>query len=142
MLDAFAATADVWGPLGLRQRVEHVQLVDPTDLDRFAELGVACSVQFSHATSDRELAERHWPTRLEGAYAYGTLAARGARLANGSDAPVEELDPIAGMRAGIERTLDERAPWRAHDAVTPPPGPRRDDEHSGLARRGSRRAAA
>jgi predicted amidohydrolase YtcJ len=56
-LDAFEATRGVWEPLGLRQRIEHAQCVDPADLGRFAALGVACSVQFSHAPSDRDLAE-------------------------------------------------------------------------------------
>ena len=42
----------------------------------------------------------------------------GARLANGSDVPVEELDPLAGIVAGVRRTLDERPPWRAEQALT------------------------
>ena len=85
----------MWQPLGLRHRVEHAQCLAPEDLPRFAELGIACSVQFSHAPSDRDLAERFWPDRLEGAYSFGGLWESGALLANGSDAPVEELDPIA-----------------------------------------------
>jgi predicted amidohydrolase YtcJ len=117
-LDAFEATRDAWQPLGLRQRIEHTQCVDPTDLPRFAELGVACSVQFSHAPSDRDLAERFWGDRLDGTYAFGTLLASGAVVANGSDAPVEELDPLAGIVAGVLRTIDERPGWRPEDAVT------------------------
>jgi predicted amidohydrolase YtcJ len=116
-LDAFAATRDAWQPLGLRQRVEHAQCVDPADLSRFAELGVACSVQFSHAPSDRDLAERFWGDRLEGAYAFRTLRASGAVVANGSDAPVEELDPLAGIAAGVRRTVDERPAWRGEQAL-------------------------
>ena len=117
-LDAFEATRPDWEPLGLRQRVEHAQCVDPVDLPRFAELGVACSVQFSHAPSDRDLAERFWGDRLDGTYAFGTLLRSGAVVANGSDAPVEELDPLAGIRAGVRRTIDDREPWRPEDAVT------------------------
>ena len=117
-LDAFAATRDEWAPLGLRQRIEHAQCVDPTDLPRFAEIGVACSVQFSHAPSDRDLAERFWGERLEGTYAFGTLLASGAVVANGSDAPVEELDPLAGIAAGVLRTIDDRPAWRADEALT------------------------
>src|SRR5262245_21819861 len=52
-LDAFAATKDEWAPRGLRPRIEHAQCLDPADLPRYAEIGVACSVQFSHAPSDR-----------------------------------------------------------------------------------------
>lgn len=117
-LDAFEATRDEWASRGLRQRVEHAQCLDPEDLPRFAALGVACSVQFSHAPSDRELAERFWGDRLEGAYAFRSLVDSGAVVANGSDAPVEELDPLAGIRAGVLRTLDDRPPWRPEQAIT------------------------
>ena len=117
-LGAFEATRDVWQPLGLRQRIEHAQCLDPDDLPRFAELGVTCSVQFSHAPSDRDLAERFWGDRLDGTYAFGTLLASGAVVANGSDAPVEELDPLAGIAAGVRRTIDDRPGWRRDDAVT------------------------
>jgi hypothetical protein len=117
-LDAFAATRDVWAPLGLRQRIEHAQCLDRADLPRFAELGVACSVQFSHAPSDRDLAERFWGDRLDGTYAFRSLLETGAVVANGSDAPVEELDPLAGIAAGVRRTIDERPAWRGGDAVT------------------------
>jgi len=117
-LDAFAATREQWQPLGLRHRVEHAQCLDPADLPRFAELGVACSVQYSHAPSDRDLAERFWADRLDGTYAFRSLTESGAVVANGSDAPVEELDPLAGIAAGVLRTIDDRPAWRPHEAVT------------------------
>ena len=116
-LDAFEATRELWAPRGLRQRIEHAQLLDEAEVARFAELGVAASVQFSHAPSDRDLAERLWEGR-EGAYAYRSLLDAGTLLANGSDAPVEELDPLAGIVAGVLRTLDERPAWRPEQAVT------------------------
>ena len=117
-LDAFESTRDAWQPLGLRQRIEHAQCLDPADIPRFAELGVACSVQFSHAPSDRDLAERFWGDRLDGTYAFRALVDSGAVVANGSDAPVEELDPLQGIRAGVLRTLDDRPAWRPEQAVT------------------------
>jgi len=117
-LDAFEATRDAWQPRGLRQRVEHTQCLDPVELPRFAEIGVACSVQFSHAPSDRDLAERFWPDRLQGAYAFRSLLDSGAVVVNGSDAPVEELDPLAGIRAGVRRTIDDRPGWRTGEALT------------------------
>jgi hypothetical protein len=117
-LDAFEATRDVWAPLGLRHRIEHAQCLDPVDLPRFAQLGVACSVQFSHAPSDRDLAERFWGDRLEGTYAFRSLVESGAVVANGSDAPVEELDPLAGIAAGVLRTIDERPAWRPEETLT------------------------
>jgi len=115
-LDAFEATADAWRPLGLRQRIEHAQLLDPADIGRFAALGVTASVQFAHAPSDRDLADRVWEGHA-GAYAFRSLLDAGGRLANGSDAPVEELDPLQGVVAGVRRTLDERPPWRADQAL-------------------------
>jgi predicted amidohydrolase YtcJ len=117
-LDAFESTRDEWAPLGLRQRVEHAQCLAPEDVERFATVGVTCSVQFSHAPSDRDLAERFWPGRLEGAYAFRSLRDSGALLANGSDAPVEELDPLAGIRAGVRRTIDQRLAWHPEQCVT------------------------
>ena len=117
-LDAFEATQAEWRPRGLRQRIEHAQLLATEDVPRFAELGVAASVQFSHAPSDRDLAERFWSDKAERAYAFGSLRAAGALVANGSDAPIEELDPLLGIRAGVLRTLDERAPWHPEQAVS------------------------
>ena len=117
-LDAFESTRDTWTPLGLRHRVEHAQCLAPEDAGRFAELGVACSVQFSHAPSDRDLAERFWPDRVDGAYAFRSLWESGALVANGSDAPVEELDPLAGIRAGVLRTIDERPAWHPEQCLT------------------------
>jgi len=116
-LDAFEATASEWRPLGLRQRIEHAQLLDAADLARFAAIGVAASVQFTHAPSDRDLADRVWEGH-SGAYAYRSLHEAGARLANGSDAPVEELDPLMGIVAAVLRTLDERPAWRPEQALT------------------------
>jgi predicted amidohydrolase YtcJ len=117
-LDAFERTQEHWHPKGLRPRIEHAQCVAEVDLPRFAALGVATSVQFSHAPSDRDLAERFWPEQLKGTYAFRTLVESGALVANGSDAPIEELDPWAGVRAGVLRTIDERPAWRPEQAVT------------------------
>jgi len=115
-LDAFEATRETWR--GLRPRVEHAQLLAPEDLPRFAELGVACSVQFSHAPSDRDLADRFWAEKTDGAYAYRSLWDSEALVANGSDAPIEELDPWAGICAGVLRTLDERPAWHPEQRLT------------------------
>jgi predicted amidohydrolase YtcJ len=64
------------------------------------------------------VAERFWGGRLDGAYAFRSLWDSGALVANGSDAPIEELDPLAGIVAGVLRTLDERPGWRPEQAVT------------------------
>jgi predicted amidohydrolase YtcJ len=117
-LDALEETRSEWEPLGLRQRVEHAQLLAPEDVDRFAKLGVAASVQFSHAPSDRDLADKYWAGKTGRAYAYRSLWDSGALLVNGSDAPIEELDPLAGIRAGVLRTLDGRPAWHPEQALT------------------------
>ena len=117
-LDAFEETREDWQPFGLRQRIEHAQLLASQDVERFAQLGVAASVQFSHAPSDRDLADRLWAGKTENAYAFRSLWDSGALVANGSDAPIEELDPLAGICAGVLRTLDERDAWHPEQALT------------------------
>ena len=117
-LDAFERTRDVWQPAGLRQRIEHAQCLSLEDVPRFAELGVAVSAQFTHAPSDRDLAERFWGDKLAGTYAFRSLVDSGALVANGSDAPIEELDPWAGVVAGVLRTRDDRPAWRPQEALT------------------------
>jgi predicted amidohydrolase YtcJ len=111
-LDAFERSRGAWQPRGLRQRIEHAQCVAPEDVARFDELGVAVSVQFSHAPSDEELAKRYWADRLDRAYSFRSLLDSGALLANGSDAPVEELEPWAGIVAAV---LDH---WREDERLT------------------------
>ena len=114
-LDAFEQTRGEWQPLGLRHRIEHAQLLAWEDVPRFAQLGVAASVQFSHAPSDRHIADRLWAGKTDRAYAYRSLWDAGTLVANGSDAPIEELDPWAGVVAAVSRdwhpeqrlTLDE-----------------------------------
>jgi predicted amidohydrolase YtcJ len=111
-LDAFERSREVWEPLGLRQRIEHAQCLAPEDVPRFAELGITASVQFTHAPSDEQLAKRFWADRLDGTYSFRSLLESGARLANGSDAPVEELEPWAGVLAAV---LDH---WREDQRLT------------------------
>ena len=116
-LDAFEETRAAWATQGLRQRIEHAQVLAPEDVTRFVELGVAVSAQFSHAPSDRDLADRFWAGRTDGAYAFRSLWESGAVVANGSDAPIEELDPLAGIVAGVLRTIDDRPAWHPEQAL-------------------------
>jgi predicted amidohydrolase YtcJ len=95
-----------------RWRIEHAQIVDPADIARFGKNGVIASMQPVHQTSDRVMAEaRLGPARLKGAYAWRSIAATGAPLAFGSDAPVEAPDPFAGMAAAISRTGPDGQPF-------------------------------
>ena len=128
-LDAYAkAAAEVpRAPAGGdRPRIEHAQVIAPPDFPRFAALGVIASIQPTHATSDMPWAlERLGPRRLEGAYAWRTLLAAGARLAGGSDAPVESERPLLGFYAAVTRQdLDARPPggWGPGQRLTRPEG--------------------
>jgi predicted amidohydrolase YtcJ len=86
----------------LRPRIEHAQLVHPDDLPRFARLGVVASMQPQHAVSDRALAQAAWGERdAQGGYAWRQLEAAGARLAFGSDVPIEPPDPRLGLWAAV-----------------------------------------
>jgi len=87
----------------LPDRIEHVQLLHPDDLPRLAQLGVVASMQPIHATSDMDMAERHWGRRCDLAYAWQSVLESGARLAFGSDCPIETLDPLAGIHAAVTR---------------------------------------
>lgn len=104
-----------------RWRIEHAQVVDPADIARFGKLGVIASMQPIHQTSDRLMAEaRLGPARLGGAYAWRSLKAGGARLAFGSDAPVELADPFAGLAAAMTRQGPDGQPfggWQPQERV-------------------------
>jgi predicted amidohydrolase YtcJ len=116
-LDAFAATRQAWEPAGLRPRIEHAQILSAADVRRFGELGVIASMQPVHATSDRDIADAALGERADLAYAWRALLEAGAELAFGSDAPIEDLDPLAGLRAAVLRTGDGRPPWRPQQAI-------------------------
>jgi predicted amidohydrolase YtcJ len=104
----------------LRQRVEHAQLIRRADLARFGSLDVIASMQPIHGPSDRDLADRHWgPERVLRAYPWRTLLDRGARLAFGSDAPVEPIDPLLGMYAAVARKRPaDRDRWHPEEALS------------------------
>ncbi len=89
--------------LPLRHRIEHVQLLHHTDLNRLGELGVIASMQPIHATSDMETADRHWGDRAQYGYVWRTMLDTGATLVFGSDAPVEPIEPMKGIYAAVTR---------------------------------------
>jgi predicted amidohydrolase YtcJ len=113
-LDALAPRRRAWRLW--RPRIEHAQCVDPKDVRRFAGIGVIASMQPSHAVADRELADRYWPRVTSRAYPWGALARAGARLAFGSDAPVETADPLFGIEAAT--TWRRQAKWHPELAVS------------------------
>mgnify|MGYP000377401175 CR=1 FL=1 len=105
-----------------RWRIEHAQIVDPADLPRFGEHGVIASMQPVHQTSDMWMAEaRLGPDRLGGAYAWRSILQAGGSLAFGTDAPVEPVDPLAGLAVAISRTDADGEPvggWRPEETIS------------------------
>jgi predicted amidohydrolase YtcJ len=89
----------------LRWRIEHAQHLSPADIPRFAGLGVVASMQAVHATSDAGFVEARLGARRaeEGAYVWQKLIKIGVVVNNGTDAPVEDLDPIANYHAAVTR---------------------------------------
>ena len=87
-----------------RWRIEHFQIADPADIPRLAPAGIIASMQPTHQTSDRLMAEKRLgPNRLAGAYAWQTVLKSGAHLAFGTDFPVESPNPFPGLSAAVSR---------------------------------------
>jgi hypothetical protein len=114
-LDALEPTA---GSSPFMPRVEHVQLLDPADRGRFAAGGIAASVQPIHLGSDAAQARKLWGDRAESnGYTWASLAATGAVIAFGTDAPVEPFDPWPGIALAATR---EDPRWQAGMAAFGP----------------------
>ena len=109
-------------PSPLRNRIEHSQIVTLEDIPRFAELGIVASMQATHATSDKNMAEdRVGPKRILGGYAWRRMLDAGVVLANGSDFPVELSNPFHGLYASVTRQGRDGEPdggWYADQALT------------------------
>ena len=121
-LDVFEAVLEQEQRDRGRHRIEHAQVVHPEDLARFGRLGIIASVQPIHATSDMAWAEsRLGRDRTMGAYAWRSLVDAGARIALGSDFPVEEVSPLEGIHAAVARqNMDGHPPggWYGEQALT------------------------
>jgi predicted amidohydrolase YtcJ len=116
---AMKAVPDATDP---RLRIEHAQVIALEDIPRFAELGVIPSMQATHATSDMPWApKRLGPERTRGAYAWRQLMDTGARIANGSDFPVENNNPLWGIYAAVTRQDHDGRPqeaWQPEERMT------------------------
>ena len=121
VLDAIAELSETYKG-DRRWRIEHAQIVDPVDMAAFGKYRIVASMQPTHQTSDRVMAEaRLGSARLAGAYAWKTLLDDGATLAFGSDFPVEKPDPWAGWAAAFTRTDAQGQPvggWHPEQAVS------------------------
>jgi predicted amidohydrolase YtcJ len=104
ILDTFRKELGVTRSAAQRHRIEHAQVVALSDLPRFKSLGIIPSMQPTHATSDKNMAEqRIGHERMKGAYAWRTFLAQGSRIACGSDFPVESPNPFFGIHAAVTR---------------------------------------
>lgn len=94
----------------LRHRIEHLQVIHLGDVARVAELSIIASMQPVHAVSDMEMADKGWGRRSALAYAWQSQVRNGARLAFGSDAPVENPNPFWGLHAAVTRQRPDGQP--------------------------------
>ncbi|HUS69965.1 MAG TPA: amidohydrolase [Anaerolineae bacterium] len=121
VLDAFETQRRAGLGRELRHRIEHVQLLHADDVPRFKELQVIASMQPIHATQDMYLADRYWGERARLSYAWRSLVDSGARLAFGSDAPVESMNPLVGIHAAVTRQRTNGEPaegWYPEQRLT------------------------
>ena len=121
VLDAYAKGFEDKEKVALRHRVEHAQVIRPDELQRFADLKMIASMQPTHATSDKNMAEdRLGKARMQGAYAWASLQKLGVLLAGGSDFPIEPAEPFYGLHAAVTRQDRNNQPlggWYANEAV-------------------------
>jgi predicted amidohydrolase YtcJ len=110
-LDAFEAALRRVPKADHRFRVEHAQVISPQDIPRFAKLGVIPSMQATHQTSDMRWAEtRLGSERIRGAYAWRSLLNTGVVIPNGTDFPVEEVNPLLTFHAAVTRQDPTNSP--------------------------------
>ncbi len=128
VLDALEATAEHWSHLPVRPRIEHAQLVRVEDQSRAAALGVALAVQPAMLVTDRDEADARWgdrTDRTDRAYAYRSMVDAGCEILLGSDAPIEDLRPLAAIHAAIERDGGPhglgpvRGTWHREQSIDP-----------------------
>ncbi len=125
--DANRQTLKIFGELlegenDRRWRIEHSQIIHPDDFQLFNKYSVIPSIQSTHATSDMYWAEdRIGPERIKGAYSYKTLLSQNGWLPNGSDFPVEQINPLYGFYASIARKDQQGYPeqgFRPEEGLT------------------------
>ncbi len=104
----------------LRWRIEHAQHLDPADIPRFAQMGVIPAMQAIHCPSDAVYVMQRLGDRRagEGAYMWRSLIDSGSIIANGTDAPVERIDPIASLHASVSRKLKDGRVFFGDQAMT------------------------
>jgi len=122
VLDAYQKALQINGRRDSRHRIEHAQVVKPEDLPRFAELGVIASIQPSHCIDDMRWAEKRiGKARCHDSYRFRSIYDAGAKIAFGTDWPVEPLNPMLGIYAAVTREFPEGGPaggWHPEEKLT------------------------
>ncbi len=122
ILDLYQRFISKTNSKGLRHRIEHAQILRLEDIPRFAQLGVIASMQATHATSDKNMAQdRLGEQRILGAYAWQKLLKANAVIAGGSDFPIESANPFFGLHASITRQDKNNQPakgWFAQENMS------------------------
>lgn len=122
VLDAIEYAQNKHEAQNLRNRVEHAQIVSLDDIPRFKDLNVIASMQPTHATSDKNMAEdRVGPQRIKGSYAWKTFLNQGTVVAAGSDFPVEHSNPFFGLYSAVTRMDHDGNPeggWYPEESLT------------------------
>jgi predicted amidohydrolase YtcJ len=121
VLDVYEAVLGTGaGKADHRWRVEHAQHLHPDDIPRFARLGVIASMQGIHCTSDGPWVTKRIGKRRarEGAYAWRALLDAGAVVCNGTDAPIEDIAPLANFHASVARRMKDGAPFFPGQCMT------------------------
>lgn len=126
VVDALEHTHGAWSTLPAPPRVEHAQLARASDIQRAARLGIAMSVQPSQLVNDRDEADRRWGhERCASAFAFRTMIEAGTLVALGSDAPIEDVNPLAALHAATARDggahglAPSRGAWHPAQAISP-----------------------
>jgi predicted amidohydrolase YtcJ len=121
VIDALGYAQELHPREDQRNRIEHAQIVALEDIGRFKELDLIASMQPTHATSDKNMAEdRVGSQRIKGAYAWQSFLAQGTIVASGSDFPVESANPFLGIYASITRKDIQGSPlngWYPEEAM-------------------------
>ena len=122
ILDVYQKELKATGSAAQRHRIEHAQVVQPADIPRFKTLDIIPSMQPTHATSDKNMAEtRIGAERIKGAYAWRSFLQQGSRIACGSDFPVEAPNPFFGIHAAVTRQDAQGQPvagWYPNQAMS------------------------
>ena len=122
VMDNYEALIQATNTRQQRHRIEHAQILRYDDILRFSQLGVIPSMQATHATSDKNMAQdRLGEVRIHGAYAWRKLLDAGTIIANGSDFPVEPANPFYGLHAAVTRQDRNNEPpggWFPEERMT------------------------